>query len=864
MANIQSFLNKIKSAIYGEEVRGSIVSAIEAMNEESSSAEQNTSTIVSKINASTASATGTEEGTSPTVRIDDRGTKFEFVFTIPKGDTGPQGIQGPQGIRGEVGPQGVRGEVGPQGPQGETGAQGPQGEPGASGVYVGSDAPTDPDVNVWIDPDGEASFKAVRAVNGVVADDEGNISLTASDVGAATTEDVNQLKGDLNNYVSKDGIDEVTPQNLQIVDAVISHNLLDESKFTNGKYMDANGSTGDGNYYLTDFIPVEAGGNYILTCQYQGERHTLKLRFLTCFDSNKDVMPSAGSNTAIDDYPFTIPENVAFVRLSFSNLNAYTKYQFEKGQAATNYYPYKQLISAVIKEQYLPDDPVTMSDIPAFELVQGQNLLNQNDSDFVTGGFLKTTGEVSENVSYDTSGYISVTPGDKIIGSYVNSNGFGGPVTLRTVACYNANKEVMPSAGVYSVGIFTVPNDVAFLRICYSSASYGTTVQICKTDSNLNKPYKPYEEPHYELKKSYMFPIPNAPEHVYLPSEIYVAVGRTIEFYNELIVLDHEKYHFRWVCSKGAAYKRKFSITGNTVENLNLDLYLYDDSMNICWIGRCMIHVVAASNPVKKILPIGDSLTNWKAWLQETMLLSSQNITFVGTRYSGQSVDSEGNIYASGTIHHEGRSGFSADEYLSNTEYTFDNRYDGVETVAGTANPFWDGTKFSLSHYLTVQTGVNTPDAVQILLGTNDLRAGVETAVNNITSMVNSIRSEYPNMPIFVCNTIYRSNQNGYGSVGSDAYSGGSGADAWQYEQDCKVMDLMIGLRDSLANISGVYIIPLAPCMDREYNFGQVMTKVNPRSTVEIPMPNESVHPQAPGYYQMADLMYSYYCGVLS
>ena len=142
MANIQSFLNKIKSAIYGEEVRGSIVSAIEAMNEESSSAEQNTSTIVNKINASTASATGTEEGTSPTVRIDDRGTKFEFVFTIPKGDIGPQGPQGekgdtgpqgPQGIQGEVGPQGVQGEVGPQGPQGIQGEVGPQGEKGDTG-----------------------------------------------------------------------------------------------------------------------------------------------------------------------------------------------------------------------------------------------------------------------------------------------------------------------------------------------------------------------------------------------------------------------------------------------------------------------------------------------------------------------------------------------------------------------------------------------------------------------------------------------------------------------------------------------------------------------------------------------------------
>ena len=221
MANIQSFLNKIKSAIYGEEVRGSIVSAIEAMNEESSSADRNTSTIVNKINASTASVTGTDEGTSPTVTIADRGEKFEFVFTIPKGDTGsrgpqgpqgetgpqgpqgetgpqgPQGETGPQGPQGETGPQGPQGETGPQGPQGETGAQGPQGEPGASGVYVGSDVPTDPDVNVWIDPDGEASFKAVRAVNGVAADDEGNIRLMAEDLGAASEEEVSRLKDDI-------------------------------------------------------------------------------------------------------------------------------------------------------------------------------------------------------------------------------------------------------------------------------------------------------------------------------------------------------------------------------------------------------------------------------------------------------------------------------------------------------------------------------------------------------------------------------------------------------------------------------------------------------------------------------------------
>lgn len=174
MASIQSFLDKIKSAIYGEEVRGSIVDAIEAMNEESSSADRNTSTIVNKINASTASVTGTDEGTSPTVTIADRGTKFEFVFTIPKGDTGsrgpqgpqgktgpqgpqgetgPQGPQGPQGPRGETGlqgPQGPQGETGPRGPQGETGPQGPQGETGPQGksfMIIGSSYATLDELN---------------------------------------------------------------------------------------------------------------------------------------------------------------------------------------------------------------------------------------------------------------------------------------------------------------------------------------------------------------------------------------------------------------------------------------------------------------------------------------------------------------------------------------------------------------------------------------------------------------------------------------------------------------------------------------------------------------------------------------------
>lgn len=63
----------------------------------------------------------------------------------PQGETGPAGATGPQG------PQGETGATGATGPQGPTGSTGPQGDPG---VYVGSTAPTDEDIRVWVDTSG--------------------------------------------------------------------------------------------------------------------------------------------------------------------------------------------------------------------------------------------------------------------------------------------------------------------------------------------------------------------------------------------------------------------------------------------------------------------------------------------------------------------------------------------------------------------------------------------------------------------------------------------------------------------------------------------------------------------------------------
>lgn len=74
----------------------------------------------------TAEANLLPTGAQPTVDIEKTGNnEFNFIFGIPKGDTGA---------------------TGPQGIQGPTGATGPQGPQGPSGVYTG---PLKPTTDYW-------------------------------------------------------------------------------------------------------------------------------------------------------------------------------------------------------------------------------------------------------------------------------------------------------------------------------------------------------------------------------------------------------------------------------------------------------------------------------------------------------------------------------------------------------------------------------------------------------------------------------------------------------------------------------------------------------------------------------------------
>lgn len=344
----------------------------------------------------------------------------------------------------------------------------------------------------------------------------------------------------------------------------------------------------------------------------------------------------------------------------------------------------------------------------------------------------------------------------------------------------------------------------------------------------------------------------------FLPSEIYVAVGTTIEIYNNQVCLQAPNYHVQWVCTVGRAMERKFVVQGVTglIGNYTLTLNIFDDDLALVWTGSTTVKIVDATLTNNyTYVALGDSLTAGKAWLAEVKKLSASKLTTVGRIPYNGILDSVG---ASHNVLCDGRGGFSAASYLTAT--TSDDTTSGG--INEGVHAFWSVAlgRFSWSYYVTNTLSGVAPSFVQIFLGTNAIGLDPTINANNIKAIVDYIRQDAPTLPIYLVNTLYRGNQDGIGKQGSnEGYSASS--TAYKYEEDLKVFKLMVRLSELLGGYTNLHFMPIAPTFDSEYNFGAVTTPVNPRSTQTEVLPVESVHPVT--YWQMADTIWSTLAGTL-
>ena len=331
---------------------------------------------------------------------------------------------------------------------------------------------------------------------------------------------------------------------------------------------------------------------------------------------------------------------------------------------------------------------------------------------------------------------------------------------------------------------------------------------------------------------------------IYLPDTYYAATGLTMEIYNSQITNKCSyitEYNVLWTCDIGESLERKYSLTAteDMIGDYELTVSVYDNALNLLAEKTCTLSVVEGKlKEGFSLLQIGDSLSCDGMLYRRLQGLAEDQISFNGTR------SIEG-------FRMEGRIAFSANDYLNETAYKVD---EGEE-----CHPFYNPAteSFDWSYYQEM-TGF-IPDVVQIFLGTNNIQAG-ESNADDIVAIVDAIRRDDVMTPIYVVNTIYQGSQNGLGSWKTE--HGEYLSKGWnKQEQDLAVFNLMVDLSEKLADYEDVYLVPAGISMDSEYNYDSAEQAVNPYSESTEIYESDPVHPNKAGYYQIADVMFSTFCG---
>lgn len=335
---------------------------------------------------------------------------------------------------------------------------------------------------------------------------------------------------------------------------------------------------------------------------------------------------------------------------------------------------------------------------------------------------------------------------------------------------------------------------------------------------------------------------------LFLPEEIYVASGVTLELYNNQISSLGEKisnYNVKWTCAVGKNMQRKFSITGtdDLIGEYPLIFTVFDDNGAQVVTASTTMKVVPGLSEKDQsfsLLTLGDSLSCHTATYERLNELTDNRVIYMGTRGVGGSLT-------------EARRGFSAANYLTKSAYEYEEPYEKV-------HPFYSSKKETFDwEYYKRTTGFD-PDIIEVFLGTNGLAVDPAENGDNIIQIVRNIHENDPDLPIYLVHTLYPADQNGIGSW-SNQQGYALYGDRYKYEEDQKVFNLMVYLEEQLSEEENLYFVPAGICHDSANNFDTTEVPVNPHSEETQMVAADAIHPGRAGYKQIADCLYSVICG---
>lgn len=456
-----------------------------------------------------------------------------------KGDQGIQGIQGERGIQGKQGIQGVKGDTGEKGDKGDaftysdftpeqlaslkgakgdkgdTGNTGAKGDTGDSGVYVGTSAPSDTNVNVWIDSDGEPDFGlGVPPTAQTVAEmDETESSIwiyTGSEPGyivgnwyyyngsawvsggvyGAGVVDSVPTQGSTN-AVSSGGVYSALADNnvrLEGLESVVGQTKTVTPTWTDGRSINPNTGGTNASEISSNVQGISCEGFDRLRITmplYATAINTRGLAFYSAFPSTDPIGTANFISGIRSNYNTALSADSSEVReVSIPSGAKYfrtTWYASSEEQFSTEF------VCELIKDGTLD---VTIDNINSELDVVSDNVFNKTT--LVLGKFIGLNGNIGTSESYAYTDYIAVKTGD-IVKGYSAEN---IELTFRYVCAYNKDKAPISASGAENTKSYTVPDGIAYVRITGSVRSDHAGINSATARITLNgvdSKYQPYK-----------------------------------------------------------------------------------------------------------------------------------------------------------------------------------------------------------------------------------------------------------------------------------------------------------------------------------------------------------------------------------
>lgn len=246
-------------------------------------------------------------------------------------------------------------------------------------------------------------------------------------------------------------------------------NLLNRETDTVGYNLTETGElASNGNYEVTDFIPVVGNESYHLSKNSVGT----SARTICFYDTHKNVL-SFASNT-VTGKKFIAPEKAKYVRFSFAK--SATEVQFEQNEIVTEYEPFVGKEQIGYNELYIPKRAIPSEALKCMtKKAGGKNLLDRTVSE--VGKLITATGELTNASTNETSDFVPVAYGDNIVISGVPDG--SNTTVLTAYALYDENKNFVSAvvnAGVYGENPLPIPRNIKYVRYSYRKA--GVNVQI--------------------------------------------------------------------------------------------------------------------------------------------------------------------------------------------------------------------------------------------------------------------------------------------------------------------------------------------------------------------------------------------------